>query len=118
MSWQVVLGQHPRRGGAGPDAIPVPAEMLQARLEQVRVAAERAGLSALVIFSQGARQMSGTGSHGYLRYLLDWFAGGSAMLVVPVDGAPIIVVPGPSDGGTRGKRCRGIRCRRCGGIRG
>jgi Xaa-Pro aminopeptidase len=114
VSPRIDLAQHPRQHRPGPDGIPVPREVLEARLERLRAAADEAGLAALVIFSQAARVLSGTSSHGYLRYLLDWSAGSSpAMLVVPTDGAPIITVPGPSDVGDMHERAPWIADLRC-----
>src|SRR4051794_14980144 len=114
MSMGIDLARHPRSGGAGPDGIPVPPEVLQARLATLRASAEAVGLAALVIFSHASRVMSGTATHGNLRFLLDWTAGTSpATLIVPVDGAPVIVVPGPSDVGDMRERCPWIADLRC-----
>src|SRR4051794_33832026 len=117
MSMGIDLARHPRSGGAGPDGIPVPPEVLQARLATLRASAEAASLAALVIFSHASRVMSGTATHGNLRFLLDWTAGTSpAMLIVPTDaanGAPVIVVPGPSDVGDMRECCPWIADLRC-----
>lgn len=79
-----------------PTTVLVPVEVRQARIERLRAAAEEAGLSALVIFSWGVKINNGT--HGSLRFLLDWTSWGAAtMLVLPVKGELTIVVPGPYD---------------------
>lgn len=113
MAFRFDLGEHPRLAGAGPDEIPVSDSVLLARIERLRAAAEVAGLSALVVFSQPARSMSGTSSHGYLRYLLDWFSGSPAMLILPTRGDLVIVVPGPSDVGDMRERAPWIADLRC-----
>jgi Xaa-Pro dipeptidase len=72
--------------------------LLKKRVEQLRADAEARGLQALLIFSYPARQLSGTSTHGYLRYLLDWTAWGSpSLFVLPVHGMPCLVVPIPGD---------------------
>jgi len=72
--------------------------LLRGRVEQLRAGAETQGLQALLIFSCAARQLSGSSTLGYLRYLLDWTAWGSpSLFVLPVQGSPTLVVPIPGD---------------------
>ena len=72
--------------------------LLRRRVEQLRSGAETQGLQALLIFSYAARQLSGSSTLGYLRYLLDWTAWGSpSLLVLPVHSSPTLVVPIPGD---------------------
>lgn len=79
-----------------PGATPIPVEVRQERIERFAAAAKAAGLAAVVVFSHGAR--SGVGTHGNLRYLLDWTSWGApTMLVLPLDGEPAVAVPGPFD---------------------
>jgi Xaa-Pro aminopeptidase len=79
-----------------PGAVPVPEAVRRERIERLRVAARARDLAAVVVFSYGSR--SGAGTHGHLRYLLDWTSGGGcAMLLLPVDGPPAVVVPAPFD---------------------
>ena len=79
-----------------PGAVPVPPAVRQERIERLRAAARERDLAAVVIFSYGGRSSAGT--HGHLRYLLDWTSGGGcAMLLLPVDGPPAVVVPAPFD---------------------
>lgn len=114
MSFCINTGTYPRRAWAGPDEIPVSNDVLQVRIERLRAAAESSGFAVLVVFSQAARLMSGTSSHGNLRYLLDWSAGSSgAMLILPTDSEPIMCVPGPSDVGDMRERAPWIDDLRC-----
>lgn len=87
-----------------PGATPIPAEVRRGRIERLIAAARAADLAALVIFSHGSR--SGVGTHGNLRYLLDWTSWGApTMLVLSVDGDPVVVVPGPFDVPWMGELC-------------
>ncbi len=64
------------------DGEPVPINVRRERIARLVDAARAEGLTALVIFSHGAR--SGVGTHGHLRYLLDYTSGGPpAVLVLP-----------------------------------
>jgi Xaa-Pro aminopeptidase len=76
----------------------VPIATRQARIQRLQEAAREQGFEALVIFSWGARANNGT--HGSLRFLLDWTSWGSAtMLVLSTDESiePTVVVPAPFD---------------------
>lgn len=74
----------------------IPDAVRQERMERLREAARSRGFAALLIFSYGAR--SGMGTHGHLRYLLDWTSWGACtLLLLPVHGAPVVAVPGPFD---------------------
>jgi Xaa-Pro aminopeptidase len=78
------------------DGEPVPIEVRRARVATVVDAAPAENLAALVIFSHGAR--SGVGTHGHLRYLLDFSSGGPpAVMVLPVDDVPTVCVTAPYD---------------------
>jgi Xaa-Pro aminopeptidase len=78
------------------DGEPVPVEVRQARITGVLEAAREADLSALVIFSHGAR--ANVGTHGHLRYLLDYTSGGPpAVMVLPTIGEPMVGVTAPYD---------------------
>jgi Xaa-Pro aminopeptidase len=68
------------------------------RIERLRTAAEAQGLKALVIWSKGSRNLSGTSTHGNLRYLMDWTTWGSpSLFLLPVQGTPVLIVPIPGD---------------------
>ena len=70
-----------------PGAVPVPVTVRQERIERLRTAARARDLAAVVLFSYGAR--AGAGTHGHLRYLLDWTSGGGcAMLLLPTRSSP------------------------------
>src|SRR5262245_36506350 len=78
------------------DGEPVPIGVRRARVATVVDAARGENLAALVIFSHGAR--SGVGTHGHLRYLLDFSSGGPpAVMVLPVDDEPTVCVTAPYD---------------------
>ena len=78
------------------DGSPVPIEVRQSRIATLVHAARDADLAALVIFSHGAR--ANLGNHGHLRYLLDYSSGGPpAVLVLPIDEAPMVAVTAPYD---------------------
>ncbi|MCC7370116.1 MAG: M24 family metallopeptidase [Chloroflexi bacterium] len=114
MAFLIDPAAFPRQQQPGPDQIPVDPSILQARIERLRAAGAQAGHAALVVFAQGARQLSGTSTHGNLRYLLDWFSGGgTATMIVPMDGEPVVVVPGPSDVGDMRERAPWIVDQRC-----
>jgi Xaa-Pro aminopeptidase len=79
-----------------PGAVPIPVAVRQERVERLRGAARARDLAAVVIFSYGAKASAGT--HGHLRYLLDWTSGGGcAMLLLPADGPLAVAVPAPFD---------------------
>jgi Xaa-Pro aminopeptidase len=87
-----------------PGATPIPAEVRRDRIQRLVDAACAADLAALVIFSHGSR--SGIGTHGNLRYLLDWTSWGApTMLVLPTDREPTVAVPGPYDVPWMGELC-------------
>jgi Xaa-Pro aminopeptidase len=81
------------------DGEPLPVDVRQARMTAVVQAAREADLSALVVFSHGAR--ANVGTHGHLRYLLDYTSDGPpAVMVLPVDTAtltPMVGVTAPYD---------------------
>jgi Xaa-Pro aminopeptidase len=78
------------------DGEPVPIDVRRERIARLVDAARAEKLAALVIFSHGAR--SGVGTHGYLRYLLDFSSGGPpAVMVLPLDDAPTVCVTAPYD---------------------
>jgi Xaa-Pro aminopeptidase len=79
------------------DGEPVPVAVRQARIAALLHAAREADLSALVIFSHGAK--ANVGTHGHLRYLLDYTSGGPpAVMVLPTSGGePMVAVTAPYD---------------------
>jgi Xaa-Pro aminopeptidase len=78
------------------DGEPLPVDVRQARLAALVHAARELDLSALVIFSHGAR--ANVGTHGHLRYLLDYTSGGPpAVMVLPMDSEPMVGVTAPYD---------------------
>jgi Xaa-Pro aminopeptidase len=78
------------------DGEPIPVEVRLQRIAALIEAARSEGLAALVIFSHGAR--SGIGTHGNLRYLLDFTSGGPpAVMVLPLDAEPAVGVTAPYD---------------------
>src|SRR5579859_5041107 len=78
------------------DGEPLPVAVRLQRIAALREAAGADGLAALVIFSYGAR--SGMGTHGHLRYLLDFTSGGPpAVLVLPIGKELAVGVTAPFD---------------------
>jgi Xaa-Pro aminopeptidase len=78
--------------------IEIPPSLLLERNRQLQEKAKETGLDGLMIFSQAARMMGATSTHGYLRYLLDWTSWGSPSLYfLPVEGNPTLVVPIPGE---------------------
>ena len=78
--------------------IEIPPSLLLERNRQLQENARETGLDGLMVFSQAARMMGATSTHGYLRYLLDWTSWGSPSLYfLPVEGNPTLVVPIPGE---------------------
>ncbi|MHB0870239.1 MAG: M24 family metallopeptidase [Chloroflexota bacterium] len=68
------------------------------RQEALRATMQAEGLSAIVIFGQLSRSALGTGTSGYLRYLVGWSARFlPSLLVLTLNEPPILVTPSPQE---------------------
>lgn len=73
-------------------------QVLDGRLARVRRWMADAGVDALVVYGGPANLGSRTTTAGYVRYLTGWMTGGiPAVVVVPLDGRPMVLTMGPHD---------------------